>query len=51
MSEWETRLQNLANAPDWTLPNLPQVGEALDALTTLLNRVASDTGLTGDTDR
>lgn len=51
MSEWEQRLQNLANAPDWSLPSLPQVGEALEALTTLLNRVASETGFTGETER
>ncbi len=51
MSEWEQRLQNLANAPDWSLPSLPQVGEALEALTTLLNRVASETGFAGETER
>lgn len=51
MGEWEQRLKNLAEGPEWQIPNLPQVGQALTALTTLLNRVSSETGFTGQVER
>ncbi|MDR6199542.1 hypothetical protein QE374_001451 [Microbacterium sp. SORGH_AS428] len=51
MSEWEQRLRNLAEGPAWQMPNLSAVGPALTSLTTLMNRVASETGFTGQTER
>ncbi|WDG18498.1 hypothetical protein [Microbacterium sp. Clip185] len=51
MSEWEQRLRNLAEGPAWEMPNLSAVGPALTSLTTLMNRVASETGFTGETER
>lgn len=51
MSEWEQRLRNLAEGPAWQMPNLSAVGPALSSLTTLMNRVASETGFTGETER
>ncbi|WP_267955110.1 hypothetical protein [Microbacterium binotii] len=51
MSEWETRLTNLAQGSEWRIPNLDRVGEALTALTTLMNRVASDPGIKGSAER
>lgn len=51
MSEWEQRLRNLAEGPIWQMPNLEQTGRALSALTTLMDRVASETGFTGEAER
>ncbi|MDY0829892.1 hypothetical protein SK224_12235 [Microbacterium sp. BG28] len=51
MSEWEQRLRNLAEGPEWQMPNLSAIGPALSSLTTLMNRVASETGFTGQTER
>jgi len=51
MSEWEQRLRNLAEGPEWQMPNLSAIGPALTSLTTLMNRVASETGFTGQTER
>ncbi|MDF2555817.1 MAG: hypothetical protein K0R60_1712, partial [Microbacterium sp.] len=50
MTDWEQRLRNLAEGPKWELPALEQVRTSLEQLRTLIDRVASETGFTGQTD-
>lgn len=50
MSNWERALRNIAEGARWELPALGQVKMSLEQLSTLMTRVASDTGFTGDTD-